>query len=282
MKRLSEAPPAPRKFEPGLSRVWDSVILRCLERDPSQRFPSAEEVAAALVGDEPTLFRIGVQKIRKRRKTGASAAVLLVAMLVLGWLHYRSHRQSKLTEKDTIVLGDFANSTGDAIFDDTLKTALNISLRQSPFLNVLPDSQVTNTLQLMTRPADTKLTPEVTRELCQRAGSKAYIAGAIGSLGSEYVLQLKAVNCQNGDTLGQEQMTAASKEKVLGTLGEAASSCAANWASRWRRCRNLMFHCGQRLRLRWRLCKHTSLGIKAEVAERPRRSPALLSSRHPA
>jgi DNA-binding winged helix-turn-helix (wHTH) protein len=152
-----------------------------------------------------------------------AAPVVVLALLVAAGLYYRRQQRERLNEKDTIVLGDFANSTGDAIFDDTLKTALNISLRQSPFLNVLPDGQVTNTLQLMTRPAGTKLTPEVTRELCQRAGSKAYIAGAIGSLGSEYVLQLKAVNCQSGDTLGQEQMTAASKEKVLGTLGEAAS-----------------------------------------------------------
>ncbi len=109
------------------------------------------------------------------------------------------------------------------IFDDTLKTALNVSLRQSPFLNVLSDSKVAKTLQLMTRPPSTKLTPDVARELCQRAGSKAYIAGAIGSLGSEYVLGLKAVNCQSGDTLAEEQVTAASKEKVLDALGEAAS-----------------------------------------------------------
>ena len=150
--------------------------------------------------------------------------VLLIALLVAGGLYYRSHQQSKrLTEKDTIILADFANSTGDAIFDDTLKTALNVSLRQSPFLNVLSDSEVAKTLQLMTRPASTRLTPEVARELCQRAGSKAYLAGAIGSLGSEYVLGLKAVNCQSGDTLAQEQVTAAAKEKVLDALGEAAS-----------------------------------------------------------
>jgi tetratricopeptide (TPR) repeat protein len=128
-----------------------------------------------------------------------------------------------LTEKDTIVIADFSNSTGDAIFDDTLKTALNVSLRQSPFLNVLSDSQVAKTLQEMTRPAGTKLTPEVARELCQRADSKAYLAGSIGGLGSEYVLELKAVNCQSGDTLAEQQVTAASKEKVLDTLGEAAS-----------------------------------------------------------
>ena len=152
-----------------------------------------------------------------------AAPVLLVAFLVAVGLYYRAQQREQLTEKDTIVLGDFANSTGDVIFDDTMKTALNISLRQSPFLNVLPDSQVTKALQLMTRPAGTKLTPEVARELCQRAGSKAYIAGAIGSLGSEYVLQLKAVNCLSGDTLAEKQVTAASKEKVLDTLGEAAS-----------------------------------------------------------
>jgi eukaryotic-like serine/threonine-protein kinase len=107
--------------------------------------------------------------------------------------------------------------------DDTLKTALNICLQQSPFLSVISDQQVAETLQQMTRPADTKLTPAVTRELCQRAGSKAYIAGTIGSLGSEYVLGLKAVNCQSGETLVQEQVTAAAKEKVLDALGGAAS-----------------------------------------------------------
>ncbi|MGA8678653.1 MAG: hypothetical protein WB621_25830, partial [Candidatus Acidiferrales bacterium] len=121
------------------------------------------------------------------------------------------------------MLGDFTNTTGDAVFDDTLKTALNVSLRQSPFLNVLSDSGVAKTLQQMTRPAGTKLTPKVARELCQRAGSKAYIAGSIASLGSEYVLGLKAVNCRSGDMLAEEQVTAASKEEVLDTLGEAAS-----------------------------------------------------------
>jgi eukaryotic-like serine/threonine-protein kinase len=146
---------------------------------------------------------------------------------IAGGFYYRWQRKQRLTEKDTIVLADFANSTGDAIFDDTLKTALNVSLRQSPFLNVLSDSRVAKTLKLMTRTASTKLTAEVARELCLRTQSKAYIAGAIGSLGSEYVLELKAVNCQSGDTLAQEQVTAASKEKVLGKLGEAASKLRA-------------------------------------------------------
>jgi DNA-binding winged helix-turn-helix (wHTH) protein len=152
----------------------------------------------------------------------AAVVVVAVALGVGAWLYF-ARRGQALTEKDTIVLGDFTNTTGDAIFDDTLKTALSVSLRQSPFLNVLSDSEVTKTLQEMTRPADTKLTPEVARELCQRAGSKAYLAGTIGSLGSQYVLGLKAVNCRSGDTLAEEQVTAASKEKVLDTLGQAAS-----------------------------------------------------------
>jgi eukaryotic-like serine/threonine-protein kinase len=157
------------------------------------------------------------------KRTLAAGAVLVSAALMAGGFYYRSRQARRLTDKDTIVLADFANSTGDPVFDDTLKTALAVSLQQSPFLNVLSDQKVAATLQAMTRPAGTKLTADISRELCQRAGSKAYIGGAIGSLGSEYVLGLKAVNCQNGETLAQEQVTAASKEKVLDVLGEATS-----------------------------------------------------------
>ncbi len=155
-------------------------------------------------------------------KLAVPAAVIAVALIVAG-LYYRSHKAKPLTDKDTIVLADFDNKTGDPVFDDTLKTALNVSLNQSPFLNVLSDSNVAKTLKMMTKPRDTRLTPDVARELCQRAGSKAYIVGSIASLGSQYVLGLKVVNCQSGDTLAQEQATAAGKEKVLDTLGEAAS-----------------------------------------------------------
>jgi serine/threonine protein kinase/tetratricopeptide (TPR) repeat protein len=154
-------------------------------------------------------------------------SVVAAVVLIAGDLYYRSHRAQPLTEKDTIVLSDFANSTGDSVFDDTLKTALNVSLNQSPFLNVLSESKVAKTLKLMTRPPDTKLTPDVARELCLRAGSKAYIAGSIASLGSDYVLGLKAVNCQSGDALAEEQITAPTKEKVLDALGTAASKLRA-------------------------------------------------------
>ena len=163
----------------------------------------------------------GTTHLRMHWRVTLSVALAVVALAVGSYFYL--HRPPKLTEKDTIVLADFTNTTGDPVFDDTLKTALTVSLRQSPFLNVLSDDIVAATLKLMMRPPDTKLTPEVTRELCQRAGSRAYIAGSIASLGSQYVLGLKVVNCQSGDTLAQQQATAVAKEKVLDMLGEAAS-----------------------------------------------------------
>jgi DNA-binding winged helix-turn-helix (wHTH) protein/tetratricopeptide (TPR) repeat protein len=153
------------------------------------------------------------------------AVVVIVAAVVSGYFFF--HRPTKLTEKDTIVLADFSNSTGDAVFDDTLKTALTVGLDQSPFLNVLSDNKVAATLKLMTRPVNTKLTPDVARELCMRADSKAYIAGSIAILGNEYVIGLKAVNCQSGEPLAQQQVTANGKEKVLNAVGEAAAKLRA-------------------------------------------------------
>jgi len=143
-------------------------------------------------------------------------------ILLLAALYYHAHRSRTLTAKDTVVLADFANSTGDPVFDDTLKQALSMTLLQSPFLNILSDDQVAATLKQMTRPADSPLTPAVAREICQRDGSKAYISGAIASLGNDYVLGLKAVNCQTGDILAQQQVTAPTKEKVLAALSDAA------------------------------------------------------------
>ena len=235
---LHRNPPPIQQYNPELSAGLEPIITKALEKDRNLRYQSAADIrtdlrrlkrdtdshsssAAAIATD---YLGTGALARRGRAKLGGYiAAALIVSLVVISGIYYRSHQSKRLTEKDTIVLTDFANSTGDTIFDDTLKTALSVSLRQSPFLNVLSDSEVARTLQQMTRPAGTKLTPEVVRELCQRAGSKAYLAGSIGSLGSEYVLGLKAVNCQSGDTVAQEQVTAASKEKILDTLGEAAS-----------------------------------------------------------
>ena len=222
MKRLSEPPAPPRKFEPKLNPVWEAVILRCLEREPAKRFLRAQDIGGFLAGNQATRSAWAAEKPYSKQLMISIAALIVILAMAGAYLY--AHRPPKLTEKDTVVLSDFTNTTGDPVFDDALKTALDISLRQSPFLNVLPDSQVAKTLQLMTRPANTNITPEVARELCQRAGIKAYLAGSIGSLGGEYVLGLKAVDCQSGDTLAQEQVTAASKEKVLDTLGKAASN----------------------------------------------------------
>jgi tetratricopeptide (TPR) repeat protein len=150
-------------------------------------------------------------------------AFFLLAAIVAGGLYWRSHRAPILTEQDTVVLADFNNTTGDAVFDDTLKQAISAQLGQSPFLNILSDARTRATLRLMAKPPNTKLTPEVARDLCQRADGKVYIAGSIASLGSQYVIGLDAINCKTGDFLAQEQVTAGSKEQVLRALDEAAT-----------------------------------------------------------
>jgi serine/threonine protein kinase/tetratricopeptide (TPR) repeat protein len=153
------------------------------------------------------------------------AAVILVAGAIAGAFYLRSPQTThRLTEKDTIVLADFTNSTGDAIFDDTLKQGLSVQLEQSPFLDLLSERKVNDTLKLMRRSADDRLTAKVTREICQRTGSKATLTGSIAGLGSQYVIGLKALNCDTGDVLAEAQEQAASKEAVLKALDNAAIS----------------------------------------------------------
>jgi eukaryotic-like serine/threonine-protein kinase len=162
-------------------------------------------------------------KVRSSRKLWTLTILGAFVVTVFAVTSHYLHGTAKLTDKDTIVVGDFDNKTGDPLFDDALKTALSVSLNQSPFLNVVSDNKVAATLKLMTRPVDTRLTPDIARELCMRADSTAYVAGSIASLGSEYVIGLKAVNCQNGDPLAQEQVTVNGKEKVVNTVGAAAA-----------------------------------------------------------
>lgn len=151
-------------------------------------------------------------------------AVLAIASAALYLYQRRAHR---LTERDTLVLADFTNTTGEPVFDDALKQALRVQLEQSPFLNVLSDRKVTQTLLFMGRSREERLSQEVAREVCQRTASKAMLLGSISSLGSHYVLGLNAVNCQTGDSLGSEQVEADSREHVLVALGEAAKKMRA-------------------------------------------------------
>jgi eukaryotic-like serine/threonine-protein kinase len=234
---LKEDPVDLSTLQAKLPRALNRVVQHCLEKEPQHRFQSAHDLAFALQAVSGSSHPLAAADTHRPPGTAftlhnafrggkpwtITTLTLLAALLVAGVLYHRSHRAKPLTEKDTIVVGDFANGTGDAVFDDTLKEGLILALNQSPFLNVLSDNRVATALQLMTRPANTALTPEVAREVCLRAGSKAYIAGSIASLGSEYVLGLKAVNCQTGDLLAQQQVSATTKEKVLNALGDASS-----------------------------------------------------------
>jgi eukaryotic-like serine/threonine-protein kinase len=207
-----------------LSTIPDAAIAA---RDaPNQLLFQQDTITTRVIIEEKE--QLGLPVLRRSWAMIGTGALLLaiVTSVVIGYVvHLRSAR--RLTEKDTVVLADFANRTGDPVFDDTLKTGLSVALNQSPFLNVLSDHRVAATLRLMSDPAGTKLTPEVVREVCQRAGSKAYIAGSIASLGSQYVVAVEAVNCQSGDMLTQEQATAPAKEKVLDALSGAASKVRA-------------------------------------------------------
>ena len=159
----------------------------------------------------------------KRLKILVPAAVLIVVGLVAGALYFRSRSATTLTEKDSIVVSDFVNTTGDPVFDDTLKQGLSVQLSQSPFLNILPDQRVSETLKLMGHAPEDRLTHEVAREICARSNSKALLSGSISHLGSQYVIGLKAVDCNSGDVLAQEQVQAAAKEEVLKVLGQGTT-----------------------------------------------------------
>jgi len=161
---------------------------------------------------------------RKLWRVLVPAALILVAVAIAGAFYFRSGQTThRLTEKDSIVLAEFTNTTGDPVFDGTLRQGLSAQLEQSPFLNLLSDERVAQTLALMAQPKDARLTRELAREVCQRTGSAASIEGSISSLGSQYVVGLKAVNCRSGDVLANEQSTASGKEQVLKALGETAT-----------------------------------------------------------
>ena len=188
-----------------------------------QPVPSSGSVPATASSAAVRVAEVPVTGSKKLWKVLIPAAVVVVAALVAGGLYFRSRHAAPLTEKDTIVLADFTNTTSDPVFDGTLRQGLSSQLEQSPFLNLLSDERVAQTLALMAQPKDARFTRELAREVCQRTASAASIEGSISSLGSQYVVGLKAVNCRGGDVLANEQATASGKEQVLKALGEAAT-----------------------------------------------------------
>jgi serine/threonine protein kinase/tetratricopeptide (TPR) repeat protein len=223
MAALTAAATTEPKALEGVPEQLDKLVRRCLRKDPERRFQHMEDVGVELEelkqagGGAATLAPRTSRKIRT-----VAISFLLAAVLAAGGLYYRSRQAKPLTDKDSIVLSDFTNTTGDSVFDDTLKQGLSVQLEQSPFLNLVSDRRVNETLKLMGRPAGDRLTPEITREVCQRTNSKAMLTGSIAPLGSQYVIGLKAVDCNTGDVRAEAQEQAAGKEAVLKALDAAA------------------------------------------------------------
>jgi serine/threonine protein kinase/predicted Zn-dependent protease len=257
MIREDEAPPLPRKLtsmgaaasdiaarrqtDPiSLRRLVDgdlnSITMKALEKTRQRRYASVSDLGGDIqryMEDRPVLASPPGRVYRTRKflhrhrlaAVGTAAGVLfLVSSGVTAWsLSSRDSARPKLTEKDTIVLADFDNKTGDPVFDDTLRQGLSVELQQSPFLNLVSDAQIQRTLTLMGQPKGARLTPEIAQQACERTGSAAVLEGSIASLGSQYVLGLRAKNCNTGSILDQEQTVAAKREDVLNSLSQIAS-----------------------------------------------------------
>jgi eukaryotic-like serine/threonine-protein kinase len=190
--------------------------------EPASRTPAISTAPETPQSKSPKTSAAPTRTSRVKWPLMIGAALVLLLSGIGSWLYFTRHAQA-LTDKDTIILAEFANSTGDSVFDGTLRQGLSAQLDQSPFLSLISDERIARTLALMAKPKDARLTPDVARDVCQRTASAATIEGSISSLGSQYVLGLKAVNCRTGDLLAQEQVTANGKEQVLNALGDAAT-----------------------------------------------------------
>ena len=232
---LNSTPVLPVRLNPDVPTKLEEIICKALERERKLRYQSAAEIRADLQrlerdsdsGQAPTATaetgsKLTTKSTRVRWIAPTAAAIVAIALAVASWLFFLGKAHA-LTDKDTIVLTDFTNTTGDPVFDGTLRQGLAVQLEQSPFLSIVSDEQVQQTLRLMDQKPDGKLTPEIARELCQRTGSTADLEGSIAQIGTQYNLILKAVNCSNGETLASTEAQADDKNHVLDALGKTAS-----------------------------------------------------------
>jgi eukaryotic-like serine/threonine-protein kinase len=230
---LNRTPIPASQVNQEVSPRLDEIIGKALEKDRKLRYQSAADIRTDLqrLRRDSEFGRgaiaaqaIGLQSGRKSTRFAAVAGAIVVlgGLAVGGWLFF-SRKTHALTDRDTIVLADFANSTGEPIFDETLKQGLAVQLGQSPVLNILPEQKVRSALKEMTRSPDETLSASVAQEVCVRTGSKAYIEGSIANLGGHYVIGLNAIHCATGETLDREQAEAAGKQQVLAALGSAAA-----------------------------------------------------------
>jgi eukaryotic-like serine/threonine-protein kinase len=236
---LNHAPTPAGRLNPDLPVKLEEIIDKALQKDRNLRYQDAADLRSDLLlvkqkilSNTPavaTATAITPERgpVTHGRRLKAATFATLAATVLAAAAYFYAHRAPILSDKDTVVLADFDNRTGDSTFDDTLQQALDISLRQSPYLNVLSDTKLDAILRLMTRPPETTLTKNIAREVCQRADSKAYVTGSIASVGSQYVIALVAVDCATGDVLAEEQAIADGKERVLDALGKAATRLRA-------------------------------------------------------
>jgi serine/threonine protein kinase/Tfp pilus assembly protein PilF len=234
---LNRTPVAPVRLNADLPPKLEEITTKALEKDKKLRYQNAADIRTDLqrLKRDSDSGRAGSSVAavapvsvgqRKSRWIYSSAAIMAFA-LAASALFLHSRKAHALTDKDTIVLADFTNATGDPVFDGTLRQGLAVQLEQSPFLSLVPEDRVQQTLHMMSQSADVRLTPQLAREVCQRTASAAVLEGSIATIGSQYVLGLRAKNCRTGKVLDDEQVQAAKKEDVLSALSQMASKFRA-------------------------------------------------------